>query len=112
VAITKTYLGQNEDGTPNFHYQSDGHAVITGPAYGPMTTSDGVTYDVSEPVIEVASLAHAGEMDHLIGVHHEEHDHPHHDSSVPFVHECSDTCGALRRDSASPQASTVTGGEV
>src|SRR2546430_7818521 len=37
--LTKTYLGQNEDGTPHFHYESDGHVVITGPVYGKMTTS-------------------------------------------------------------------------
>jgi hypothetical protein len=98
MTMTKTYLGQNPDGTPSFHYQTDGHAVWTGPAYGPVTTSDGTVYDVSEPVIEVASPAHAGEVSHLIGVMHEEHGHPDHAPGQPFVHECSDHCGALKRE--------------
>jgi hypothetical protein len=103
MAISKTYLGQNPDGTPHFHYACDGHVVITGPAYGPVTTSDGVTYDVSEQVIEVASPEHAGEVAHLIGVYHEEHGHPDHkDPAVPFAHTCTDSCGALKREDAVP----------
>ena len=98
MTITKAYLGQNEDGTPHFRYESDGHVVVTGPAYGPVTTSDGTPYDVSEPVIEVASPEHAGEVAHLIGVKHEQDGHPDHAPGDPFVHECSDTCGALRRE--------------
>jgi len=97
VAITKTYLDQNADGTPSFGYVSDGHVVVTGPAYGPVTTSDGTVYDVSEQVIEVASPQHAGEVSHLIGVLHEERGHPDHQPGDPFVHECSDECGALKR---------------
>jgi hypothetical protein len=98
MAMTKTYLGQNPDGTPHHHYQSDGPVVITGKAYGPVTTSDGVTYDVSEPVIEVASPEHAGEVAHLIGVVHEERGHPDHEPGEPFAHECTDSCGALKRE--------------
>lgn len=97
MTITKTYLGQNEDGTPRFHYESDGHVVVTGPAYGPVTTSDGTTYDVSDQVIEVAP-EHAGEVAHLIGVMHEERGHPDHQPGDPFVHECADSCGALKRE--------------
>ncbi len=101
MAITKTYLGVNPDGTPRFHYDvsPESHAVLTGPAYGPVTTTDGTVYDVSEPVIEVASAEHAGEVAHLIGVLHEEQGHPDHQPGDPFVHLCTDTCGALKRDS-------------
>ncbi len=98
MTITKTYLGQNEDGTPHHHYASDGPVVITGKAYGPVTTSDGTTYDVSDQVIEVAGPEHAGEVAHLIGVLHEQRGHPDHAPDVPFVHECTDSCGALKRE--------------
>jgi hypothetical protein len=98
MALSKTYLGQNEDGTPHFHYESDQPVVVTGKAYGPVTTSDGTDYDVSEPVIEVASLEHAGEVAHLIGVKHELQGHPDHAPDVPFVHDCTDSCGALKRE--------------
>jgi len=96
--ITKTYLGQNDDGTPHFHYESGGHVVITGKAYGPVTTSDGTVYDVSDQVIEVAGPEHAGEVAHLIGLIHEERGHPDHAPGDPFVHECAGECGALRRE--------------
>jgi hypothetical protein len=95
VTITKTYLGQNEDGTPHFGYASDGHVVVTGPAYGPVTTSDGTVYDVSDQVIEVAGPEHAGEVAHLIGVLHEERGHP---DAPGFAHACTDSCGALKRE--------------
>jgi hypothetical protein len=99
VAITKTYIGQNGDGTPRFHYASDGHVVVTGPAYGPVTTPDGTVYDVSDQVIEVASPEHAGEVAHLIGALHEERGHPDHpDPAAPFAHVCTDSCGALKRE--------------
>jgi hypothetical protein len=97
MAMTKTYLGLNEDGAPLFHYESDGPVVVTGKAYGPVTTSDGATYDVSDSVIEVASPEHAGEVSHMIGVMYEERGHPDH-PAVPFVHACTDECGALRRE--------------
>jgi len=98
VAITKTYLDQNPDGTPHFGYESDGHVVITGKAYGPVTCPDGTVYDVSEQVIEVASPEHAGEVAHLIGVMHEERGHPDHAPGDPFTHECTDSCGVLKRE--------------
>jgi hypothetical protein len=98
MAITKTYLGLNEDGTPRYNYASDGHVVWTGKAYGPVTTSDGTTYDVSDDVIEVASPEHAGEVSHLIGIMHEERGHPDHAPGDPFVHACGDDCGALKRE--------------
>lgn len=98
MAITKSYLGQNPDGSPHFHYESDGHVVITGKAYGPVTCSDGTVYDVSEHVIEVASPEHAGEVAHLIGVMHEENGHPDHAAGQPFTHECTGHCGALKRE--------------
>jgi hypothetical protein len=98
MTMTKTFLGLNEDGTPHYHYESDMPVVITGKAYGVMTTSDGTEYDISDNVIEVASLEHAGELSHLIGVHHEENGHPDHQPGDPFVHLCSDACGALKRE--------------
>jgi hypothetical protein len=99
VTITRTYLGLNEDGTPRFHYDAgDGHVVVTGKAYGPVTTSDGTVYDVSEHVIEVESPGHAGEVAHLIGIKHEEAGHPDHADGEPFVHRCSDACGPLKRE--------------
>ena len=97
MTISKTYLGQNPDGTPRFHFESDGHVVVTGKAYGPVTTSDGTVYDVSDQVIEVAGPVHAGEVAHLIGVMHEERGHPDH-PAVPFAHACTDICGALKRE--------------
>jgi len=113
MAITKTFLGLNEDGSPHFHYSCpDGHVVFTGPAYGPVTTSDGTVYDVSEQVIEVASPEHAGEVAHLIGVIHEENGHPKQDPGDPFAHRCTDSCGALKRDGTTPAApSALTSGE-
>jgi 5-methylcytosine-specific restriction endonuclease McrA len=63
VAITKTYVGLNPDGTPHFHYQSDGHVVVTGnKVFGMVTLPDGTEYDVSDHVIEVASPEHAEEV--------------------------------------------------
>jgi hypothetical protein len=98
MTMTKTYLGQNPDGTPHFDYVSDQPMVLTGKAYGPVTTSDGTTYDVSEQWIEVASEAHAGEVAHLISVKFEEEGHPDHLPGDPYVHLCTDLCGALKRD--------------
>ncbi len=65
MAITKTYLGLNPDGSPHFRYESDGHVVVTGPVYGSVTTGDGTDYDVSDAVIEVAP-DHAAEVADLI----------------------------------------------
>lgn len=97
--MTKEYVGQNGDGTPHFHYKltGDGHAFMTGKVYGTFTVPDGTAYDVSEPWIEVRP-EHAGELSHLIGVHHEEHGHPDHKPEDPFVHLCTDACGQLKRE--------------
>lgn len=103
--LTKTYLGQNEDGTPHFHYESDGPVLITGPVFGTFTTSDGTDYDVSEQVIEVQSEEHAGELAHLIGVHHENNGHPDHDPAIPFEHHCTASCGTFAREGAGPNFS-------
>lgn len=97
MAITKTFLGLNPDGSPHFHYESDGAVLITGPIYGTVTTEDGTAYDVSDQVIEI-DPAHAGELAHKIGVHHEETgDHPDHSPDNPFVHECTEHCGEFAR---------------
>lgn len=95
--MERTYLGNNPDGSPHFHYEGE-HLVITGKAYGTVTTSDGTEYDISPDVIEVASPAHAGEVSHLIGLKHEQDGHPDHPAAEPFVHTCGDECGALRRE--------------
>lgn len=86
MAITKTYVGLNADGTPHFHYESDGHAVITGPIYGQVTTEDGTAYDVSDAVIEVQSPEHAAEISRLIGQRHAEQGHPKHTPDSRFVY--------------------------
>lgn len=112
VSITRTYVRQNPDGSAHFHYQVEGdrHAVLTGKVYGTLTTSDGTSYDVSEPVIEVASAAHAGEIAHLAGIHHEEHGHPDHDPGDPFTHLCTDSCGPLKRETTTgPQTGHPVG---
>jgi hypothetical protein len=96
MAVTKTYVGLNPDGTPHFLYESDGHVLITGPIYGTVQTEDGTTYDVSDQVIEI-DPAHAGDLAHKIGVYHEEHGHPAHAADNPFVHDCTEHCGALAR---------------
>lgn len=59
MALTVTRLGTNEDGTPQYHYHSDGHVVITGPATGEVTLADGSVVDVTAPVIEADSPEHA-----------------------------------------------------
>lgn len=99
MALLRVNVGTNPDGSPRFHYQSDGSApvVITGPISGTVTTSDGTRYDVTDDVIEVESHAHAGEVSHAIGVRHETEIHPDHLDGEPFVHECTDPCGGLKR---------------
>ena len=93
MTMVKTRLGTNEDGTPHFHYACDGHAVFTGPYIaGTVTVPDGTVYDVTELVIEVASLEHAGHVSHAIGKRHEAEGHPLHGVDDPFVHTCTDTC--------------------
>lgn len=67
MTITKTNIGTDDQGNPRYHYASDGHVVLTGPATGAVTLADGTEYDVTEAVIEVASVEHAVETAHLIG---------------------------------------------
>lgn len=89
MALTKTHLGRNEDGSPRFHYQHDGAkgtaVVITGPIYGEVTLPDGTTYDVTDDAIEVPAK-HAEQVAAAIGDRHEAEGHPKHDAETPFVH--------------------------
>ena len=101
MAITKTYLGRNPDGSPHYHYQSDGHVMVTGKVYGVFTVPDGTDYDVSDAVIEV-DPKHAGHLSHLIGISHEDNGHPdygdpQHPEHVPYVHVCEAGCAELGR---------------
>jgi hypothetical protein len=92
MALEKIRLGTNEDGTPHYLYRSDGPVVVTGPITGRVSTADGTEYDVSEAVIEVASVEHAGHVSHAIGRRHEAEGHPLHAAEDPFVHECGPGC--------------------
>ena len=90
------------------HFDVDGHAVITGPVRGVVETSDGTQYDVTPAVIEVPVDVehHVGELDHIIGVMHEQAGHP---TAEPrgsarynplrdeYVHVCRDHCGPHKR---------------
>jgi len=106
MAIAKTYLGRNPDGSPHFWYEAEpgDHVVMTGPIYGSIATADGTEYDVNEPLI-LARLEHLGEISHAISVRHEAEGHPEHGSpgstdpdNPPFMHVCTDHCGALKRE--------------
>lgn len=85
MAITRTYVGLNSDGSPHYGYESDGHVVVTGPIYGTVTTGDGVSYDVSDSVIEVQTPAHAVEVARLVGERHAAQGHPTHTDGAPFT---------------------------
>lgn len=61
MALIKTRLGTNEDGTPLFHYSGE-HVVITGAATGSVELPDGSTVDVTDAVIEADSPEHAQEI--------------------------------------------------
>ena len=100
MAITKTYLGDNPDGSAHFHYDAgpDGIVLMTGPVNGPLTLPDGTVYDVTDPYIEVASEEHAGLVSHLMGMRYEERGHPKDGPDTPFRHQCSEHCGELRRE--------------
>lgn len=74
------------------HYRHNGPVVVTGPIKGTVTTRDGVTYDVTEPVVAVRDLDHAHEVAHLIGVRYEDEGHPDHTPDNPFVHVCTEHC--------------------
>ena len=72
MAVQYTHIGFNEDGTPRFHVESDvpgAHLVLTGPIVGPVVV-DGVAVDVSAPVIEAESPAHALAISDAIGARH------------------------------------------
>lgn len=63
MALQKINVGTNEDGSPRWHYISDGHVVLTGPENsGVVALADGTEYDVSPEVIEVDSHEHAKEL--------------------------------------------------
>ena len=59
MALTKIRLGTNEDGSPQWHYISDGPVVLTGPIRGSVTLPDGTVVDVTDEVVEAASDAQA-----------------------------------------------------
>lgn len=59
MALQKIRLGTNDDGTPLYHYASDGHVILTGPATGIVTLPDGSTVDVTDAVVEADSPEHA-----------------------------------------------------
>lgn len=104
--IVPVNVGSTDDGRPLLHWVGE-HVVLTGPATGNVTTSDGTVYDVTPHVIAVHE-DHAGEVAHLIGEKIEVDGHPRHDGSDPFVHHCTDSCGALKRDLSDPtQAMTA-----
>ena len=72
MTVHYTHIGYNEDGTPRFHVESDvagAHLVLTGPIVGPVMV-DGVAIDVSAPVIEAESPAHALAISDAIGARH------------------------------------------
>lgn len=63
MTLQRFQIGTKPDGTPDWHYVSDGHVVFTDPsASGPVTLNDGTTYDVTPDVIEVQSHEHAKEL--------------------------------------------------
>ena len=73
MALTKTYLGDNPDGTPHFNVTSDSknpHFLLTGPdSVGVLHTDDGTAYDVTPSVIEVGSEKHAQQLAGAIDKH-------------------------------------------
>lgn len=67
MALVKTYLGDNEDGTPHFRYAWEGkgkpHLLLTGPdSSGVVHADDGTAYDVTPLVVAVASHEHAQQL--------------------------------------------------
>lgn len=109
MGLSYRQIGVNADGTPHFTVESDSknpHFVVTGPhAAGVVRLPDGMSYDVTAPVIEVESPEHAGQVGHLIAVQHEQASRhnlaaePTYDDDGVLVaapHECSDACGPLK----------------
>jgi hypothetical protein len=97
MALTYRPVGVNEDGSVHFEIVSDSdnpHFLVTGvDVTGPITVPDGTIYDVTAPVIEVASDEHAGHLSHLIGVKLEQPGV----GPDEFTHDCTDHCGPLKR---------------
>jgi hypothetical protein len=92
MAITKTLVGTNPDGTNLYNYfyagHPDGGLMFTGKVAGTVTLKDGTSYDVTPDVIETAP-GHAGGILHYIEKMHENSG----DLGPDFKHSCSDTCG-------------------
>lgn len=84
MTITKTRLGTSEDGTPLYHYESDGHVVLTGPIVGTVKLANGTEVDVTDAVIEVPSEKAAAEVVHLIGKRYAAEGHPSHTDGAAF----------------------------
>lgn len=85
MALTRTAIGTQPDGSLLYHYASDGPVVITGPIRGLVTTSDGTAYDVSDAVVEVHP-DHVDEVAALIGERYAAEGHPAHTDGEPFVY--------------------------
>ena len=62
MSLQKIRLGTNEDGTPQYHYISDGAVVLTGAATGTVTLPDGTEVDVTDTVVEAKSPEHAEQI--------------------------------------------------
>jgi hypothetical protein len=93
MALTKTPIGVNDDGTPRYHYlyegDGDGGVLLTGKTVaGTVTLADGTVYDITPEVIEHAP-GHAGPICHHIELIHEERG----TFGPDWVHVCSDACG-------------------
>jgi hypothetical protein len=80
--------------------------MFTGPVNKPVQVADGTVYDTAEEWIEIASVEHAGQVSHEIGLLHERDGHPNHLSRFAsdydplrdeFHHTCDDGCGPLKR---------------
>lgn len=68
MALTKTRLGTNEDGTPHYHYSGE-HVVLTGAASsGEVTLADGSKVDVTDAVVAAKDPEHAQAIAEAIAV--------------------------------------------
>lgn len=92
MALKKTNIGTNEDGSTRWHYEQTDPSVpvvLTGPITGSVKVGS-TTYDVSEPVIEVKSEAHAAAVAEEIGKRFEAEGHPDHTDGEPFAYTPSE----------------------
>lgn len=105
MSLTRTLIGKHPtSGQPLYHYQQGDDKttslLFTGKGTGTVTCKDGTTYAVDAEVIECASLAHAHEVAHHIGVQAEEtgiYDVPAEENEgvpIPFLHGPCPHCGA------------------